>query len=185
VTGSWPTQQPELVDDELRLRPWTPDDADAVFLACQDADIQHFTRVPVPYLREHAESFVAQGAGQWSAGHGAGFAVTDRGTGALLGACGLLGVDRQGAETGAGYWVAPWARSRGVARRALALVTGWALGDGGLTRVFVEVEEANRASTAVALAAGFRRVDGPVEEEDLKGTTRRFVTYEARREQSP
>ena len=44
----------------LLLRPWRPDDADAVHRACQDPDIQRWTTVPRPYLREHADAFVAQ-----------------------------------------------------------------------------------------------------------------------------
>jgi hypothetical protein len=47
--------------------------------------------------------------------------------------------------------------------------------------VFVEVEEDNAASTAVAYAAGFSRVERPVEVVELKGTARRFVTYERSR----
>jgi RimJ/RimL family protein N-acetyltransferase len=181
----WPTTQPVLADDAVRLRPWEASDADAVFRACQDADIQHFTRVPVPYLQEHAEAFVAQGAGEWSAGRCAAYAVTDAVTGEFVGCCSLMDVDHGAAEAGAGYWVAPWGRSRGVATRALMLVAAWGLGSGGLRRVYAEVEEANGASTAVVLAAGFRRVDGPVVQEDLKGTTRRFVIYEAPREGRP
>jgi RimJ/RimL family protein N-acetyltransferase len=171
-------RQPVLVDEVVRLRAWLSTDAEQVYLACQDPDIQHFTQVPVPYLREHADFFVAQGPRQWALGETFGLAVTDVRTGAVLGACGLVSVDRDGRQAGAGYWVAPWARSRGVARRALELVTGWALGEGGLRRVYLEVEDANRASTAVALAAGFTRAEVPVQQVELKGTTRSFVTYE-------
>jgi RimJ/RimL family protein N-acetyltransferase len=178
MTSDWPAAQPVLVDELLLLRGGLPEDADRVYVACQDTDIQHFTQVPVPYLREHAELFVAQGPPHWSTRQSAGFAITDRISGELLGACGLLGVDHATRQTGAGYWVAPWARSRGVARRALVLVTTWALGAGGFERVFVEVEEANPASSAVALAAGFTRADAPVEPAELKGTTRYFITYE-------
>ena len=81
-------------------------------------------------------------------------------------------------ETEAGYWVAPWARSRGIARHALLLITGWALGDGGLDRVFLKVEEANHASTIVALNSGFNKVDGPREVVEIKGRNRRFSAYE-------
>jgi RimJ/RimL family protein N-acetyltransferase len=178
MTRDWPAAQPVLGDELVILRGWLPQDAAGVHDACQDADIQYFTRVPVPYLREHAEHFVAQGPLEWSTGQSAGFAITERASGELLGACGLLGVDHATRQTGAGYWVAPWARSRGVARRALRLVTAWALGAGGFERVFVEVEAANPASTAVALASGFTRADAPVEPAELKGTTRYFVTYE-------
>jgi RimJ/RimL family protein N-acetyltransferase len=181
----WPTTQPVLADDTVRLRPLEVRDADAVFRACQDAAIQHFTRVPVPYLRDHAATFVGQGAAKWAAGDAAAFAVTDLDSDDLVGCCSLMEVDRDAAEAEVGYWVAPWGRSRGVAARALLLLTTWALGAGGLQRVYAEVEEANLASTKVVLAAGFRRRDGRVVEEDLKGTTRRFMIYEARREVAP
>jgi RimJ/RimL family protein N-acetyltransferase len=181
MTRDWPAEQPFLGDDLVILRTWLPGDADGVYAACQDPDIQHFTQVPVPYLREHAELFVRQGPEYWSTAESAAFAITDRLSGNLLGACGLLDVDQATRQTGAGYWVAPWARSRGVARRALVLVTTWALRTGGFERVFAEVEEANPASTAVVLAAGFTRADRPVELAELKGTTRYFVTYERSR----
>jgi hypothetical protein len=47
--------QPTLAGRRVRLRPWRPDDAGAVFAACQDEEIQRWTEVPVPYLREHAD----------------------------------------------------------------------------------------------------------------------------------
>ena len=50
--------------------------------------------------------------------------------GRLLGAVGLI--DRHdAARAEVGYWVAPWARGRGVAGRALALISRWALGPSG------------------------------------------------------
>ena len=36
-----------------------PTDAEWIFEACQDAAIQRWTRVPRPYLRSHADEFVA------------------------------------------------------------------------------------------------------------------------------
>lgn len=175
---AWPTERPVLADDDVLLRAWRPDDVDSIYHACQDPDIQHFTRVPVPYLRDHAVHFVTLSERQWAEQQSAGFAVTDASTGELVGACGLLGIDHQARRAGVGYWVAPWARGRGVATSALRLVTEWALGDGGMRCVYVEVEEDNVASTAVARAAGFVRADLPVEVVELKGTARRFATYE-------
>ncbi|MGH3450260.1 MAG: GNAT family N-acetyltransferase, partial [Haloechinothrix sp.] len=48
----------ELSDGDLLLRPWQPQDAEAVYRACRDPEIQRWTTVPSPYLREHAEHFV-------------------------------------------------------------------------------------------------------------------------------
>ncbi|MEV6550631.1 GNAT family protein [Streptomyces sp. NPDC051597] len=46
-----------LTTGRLLLRPVGPQDADDTYVACQDPDIQRWTTVPSPYLREHAEAF--------------------------------------------------------------------------------------------------------------------------------
>lgn len=50
----------ELTDGTVVLSPPTDADVDAIFLACQDPEIQAWTTVPSPYEREHAEGFVQQ-----------------------------------------------------------------------------------------------------------------------------
>src|SRR6266508_2973041 len=50
----------ELTEDDILLRPWRPEDADAVYAACQDPEIQRWTTVPSPYLAEHAARFVGE-----------------------------------------------------------------------------------------------------------------------------
>ncbi len=50
----------ELHDGELVLRPWREEDADAVYEACQDVEIQHWIpAIPRPYTLEHARAFVS------------------------------------------------------------------------------------------------------------------------------
>ena len=93
MTPRWPAEQPVLTDGRVMLRALEPGDVGAVFLVCQDEAIQHFTRVPVPYLEEHARGFVAQGAARWRTREGVSFAVVDAATGEFLGACGLVHVD--------------------------------------------------------------------------------------------
>jgi RimJ/RimL family protein N-acetyltransferase len=172
----WPEQPPTLCDDAVRLRALLPTDADAVYRACQDEAIQRYTMVPVPYLPADAESFVTEiSSTAWTARSGAPFAVTSVSSGELLGACGLVDVEPEQRRSGAGYWVAPWARGHGVARRSLALVTEWALTDGGLTRVFVEIEPENAASLAAAVAAGFRPGEEANRTMELRGVQRKFV----------
>lgn len=173
----WPDEQPELSDGVVRLRSWRPDDADEVFRACQDELIQHFTQVPVPYQREHAERFVAGGPEQWAAGTGAQFAVVDASSGELLGCMGLMEPDEERRQIGAGYWMAPWGRGRGAMTRALRLATTWALDEGGFERVVLEAERVNLASTAVALGAGFVEIGEPDDVWELKGTVRNFAHY--------
>ncbi|MGC4805039.1 GNAT family N-acetyltransferase [Micromonospora sp. DT233] len=150
----------ELIEDGLLLRPWQAADADAVHRACQDPDIQRWTTVPRPYLPEHACGFVTDfSEAAWRDGTGAPFAVCDAATGELLASCGLV-VVTPALETGEiGYWVAPWARGRGVATRAVRVLARWAFDALRLRRLIWQAEIGNHASRLAALRAGFR-VDG-------------------------
>lgn len=49
-----------LTTDRLLLRTVGPHDTDAVYDAVQDPDIQRWTTIPSPYLREHAAGFTDQ-----------------------------------------------------------------------------------------------------------------------------
>jgi RimJ/RimL family protein N-acetyltransferase len=148
-------EQPTLTGPRVRLRPWRPDDADAVFSACQDEEIQRWTEVPVPYRREHAEAFVREvAANSWAAGGGQ-FAVESTDDGALVGAMTLF-PPRDGVGT-AGYWTIAEHRGRGLTGEALRLLSAWALDDLGLRRMQLLVDAANTGSCRVAEAAGYRR----------------------------
>jgi len=68
---------PVLSDGVVTLRPWRPDDAQAVFKACQDPLIALHTYVPVPYTIEHAQGFIAHCTEALTNGStAAGFAIT-------------------------------------------------------------------------------------------------------------
>ncbi|WP_207919687.1 GNAT family N-acetyltransferase [Micromonospora sp. KC207] len=147
----------ELTEDGLLLRPWRAADADAVHRACQDPDIQRWTTVPRPYLPEHARAYVTEvSAGDWRAGSRAPFAVCDAVTGELLASCGLVSLDQTTNSGEIGYWVAPWARGRGVSTRATRAVARWAFDALRLRRLIWQAEIGNHASRLAALRAGFR-----------------------------
>ncbi|GAA4681025.1 GNAT family N-acetyltransferase [Phytohabitans rumicis] len=141
----------------LHLRHWRADDIDTVYRACQDPAIQRWTGVPSPYLPEHAREYVtAVAPAGWQDGTSAHFAVTDAQTDELLGSCGLPSIDRVRRSAEVGYWVAPWARGRGVATRATRAVSRWAFDELGMKRVIWQAEIGNHASRLVARRAGFR-----------------------------
>ena len=146
-------EQPTLSGDRVRLRPWRPEDAATVFAACQDAEIQRWTQVPVPYRREDAYGFVSGTApATWTDG-GALFAVESREDGALLGSIGLSPPSDGFAE--AGYWTVAEHRGRGYTAEAVRVLADWAFGDVGLHRLELLVDPANTGSRRVAERAGF------------------------------
>jgi RimJ/RimL family protein N-acetyltransferase len=137
------------------LRPWKPEDAGDVFLACQDPDIQRWTPVPSPYKHSDAIEYVTQIApAAWAEG-GAVFAVVEVATGHLAGAIGAHRMDDGIAHVG--YWTRRAVRGKGLTTEALRTIAVWFLHEGGATRVELVVEPANVASVRVAEAAGFTR----------------------------
>lgn len=150
----WPQDVPTLTDGVVTLRAWRPEDAEAVHAACQDPEIQRWTRIPVPYLPEHATWFVQElSAQEWESGHGAPFAVVAD-DGRLVGSCGLVRVDDLDLVGEVGYWIAPWGRGRQAARRSVRLVVEWAFAHTDLGRLELYVEPENLASRAVAERVG-------------------------------
>jgi RimJ/RimL family protein N-acetyltransferase len=156
VDRSQTPKGPVLSDGVVTLRPWRPDDARAVFEACQDPLIARHTYVPVPYRREHADAFVARGSEAFTAGStAAGFAIADSATDQVLGSMSRSPLD--GHRASFGYWLAPEARGRGVATRALRLIVEWTLATTDAIRLDLYTDLDNPASGAVAERAGFER----------------------------
>jgi RimJ/RimL family protein N-acetyltransferase len=172
---------PDLHDDVVALRPPAPSDVDAIAAAVQDPAIPRFTMVPSPYTPADAVAFVAKAAGSWRAGTDASFLVVDRTSGTLLGAVGLHQFDADAGQAQVGYWVDADARGRGVATRALTLVTGWALETLGLRRVQAQVFIDNPWSQRVLEKAGFSRLpDPPAAVEHAAGPRPAFVYVRTR-----
>lgn len=145
-----------LSDGVVTLRPWRPDDAQAVFDACQDPQIALHTYVPVPYTIAHATRFIVMCTEALTRGStAAGFAITDTATDVVLGSMSRPPLD--GHRASFGYWLAPEARGRGVATRALRLIVDWTLATTEAIRLELYTDLDNPASGAVAERAGFVR----------------------------
>ncbi|GIM84728.1 GNAT family N-acetyltransferase [Salinispora arenicola] len=148
---------PETIEGPgIRLRPFHLTDAPATATACADPLTQRFLpALPSPYTEADARLWITEGApGVWATG-GAAYAITDRATDQLLGSVGLHDVIPGRQEAAIGYWVAPWARGRGVATAATRTLAERAFTTGTIRLELLTTAE-NTASQRVALAAGFR-----------------------------
>jgi RimJ/RimL family protein N-acetyltransferase len=144
-----------LTDGVVTLRHWRPDDAPAVFAACQDPTIPRFIPIPQPYTEANAKEFVEAARAETEAGREQSFAIVDSATGALLGSIARGGPF--GHRATFGYWLAPEARGRGVATRALRLIVDWTIATTDLIRLDLHTLVENDASGRVAERAGFER----------------------------
>lgn len=150
--------RPDLTDGVVSLRRWRAEDAADVARACEDPVTARWLPLPSPYALSDGTFFTAElTPREWADGEAASLAVVDTSTGELLGACGLKLRQRALGAGEVGYWTAPWARGRGVASRAAALVATWGLAELGLSRVELYAEVGNEASLRAALTAGFVR----------------------------
>jgi RimJ/RimL family protein N-acetyltransferase len=95
-----------------------------------------------------------------------------------------VGLDRGDGSCEVGYWVARPARGRGVATRAVRLLSAWGLRELGLDRIELLVIEGNDASCRVAEAAGYRREGLLRRHREIKGTARDMVMYALRAEEA-
>lgn len=157
---------PTLTDgaepDPVTLRPHTPDDVDELFAMCSDPDMQRWTTVPVPYLREHAVSFVERKPATWADDREWSFAIEARDDDGRARLAGNVDLRPNGAGAASiGFALTPWARGRGVMSRAVRLALAWGFADAGLSVVHWEAHVGNWASRRVAWATGFR-VEGTV-----------------------
>ncbi len=133
--------------------------------------------MPEPWQDGFERTWVAAYEQGRSAGTRDGFAIVDAATGDFLGVAGLVDIDPGAGEGEIGYALGPEARGRGIATRALGLVTRYALGERGLERVQLNISVDNDASMRVAERCGYRR-EGVLRSLYMKpGRRADFVVY--------
>jgi RimJ/RimL family protein N-acetyltransferase/nitrite reductase/ring-hydroxylating ferredoxin subunit len=147
---------PPLSDGTISLRPFHAGDAVAVAAACQDPEVGRWIpMVPVPYSETEAGAFILMTLQAWQNGSGYEFAIVDAAADRYLGSVGIH-VGPNPRRYSIGYLVAPEARGRGVATRAVRLAARWAFETLGVERLALWTLPGNVASQAVAEKAGFR-----------------------------
>ena len=147
---------PPLADDEIRLDPLGARYLADFELLMRDPEVIRNTRIPSRPVDGYATTWLGRYVEGWENGSRAGFAILG-GDGSFLGFAGLVDLDLAARQGEIGYVVVQEARGRGVAGRALGLISGWALGDLGLARVELRIDVDNEPSIKVAERAGYRR----------------------------
>jgi RimJ/RimL family protein N-acetyltransferase len=123
----------------------------------EDQAIKEFTLVPTAAGESFVRSWIRGYEDGWRGGTRAGFVVRAAGDDEFLGFASMFRLDLPAGEAEIGYAVAPAARGRGVAGRALALQTAWGLGELGLERIELRIAVTNPISERVAARGGYTR----------------------------
>ena len=109
------------------------------------------------YSRDEARAWLDSRPAAWDRAEAFDFVVTDRATGALLGACALSHLDHGNLRANLGYWVRTSATGRGVGTEAAAVAVHYGLVDLGLGRIEIVAAVGNRPSQRVAEKLGATR----------------------------
>jgi ribosomal-protein-alanine N-acetyltransferase len=156
---------PVLLTDRLRLRPFTAADAAAVRRLAGDFAVADTTlSIPHPYDEGVAEGWVASLPAAFAEGRQAVFGITDRTTGELLGAIGLV-LRREHDRAELGYWIGRPLWGRGLATEAARAVLEYGFRTLGLHRIHACHFARNPASGRVLAKIGMH----------LEGTARAHV----------
>lgn len=160
---------------DLTLREYRPADAPDLRAAFADEEIARWN--PGPPGAEAANDFM-RARNDWGLADHASWAVADAAD-RLVGSVSLHRIDGTQEDAEIGYWIAPWARRRGYATRAVVAASTFGFSTLGLHRLHLYHAVDNRGSCAVARAAGFllegtlrqsyRYHDGPFHDEHLHG----------------
>jgi RimJ/RimL family protein N-acetyltransferase len=111
--------------------------------------------IPTPYTEPDAQGWIARHSELWNSGVTAQFAIVDATDGAFIGNIYVIVAPFMLGRAAVGYWVAEWARARGVATRALLIASKWAIDSLDPRELYLETLEGNVASERVAQKAGY------------------------------
>jgi len=138
----------------MELRLLSSADVDDAHKLVQDPETLRFTRIPEPPPDGFARDWIARYEQARATGAKEAFAIVGE-DGAFLGIALAPVIDAESAEAELGYIVAARARGRGVASKALDLLTRWAFEERGILRAYLVIDVDNPASKRVAVRAGY------------------------------
>jgi RimJ/RimL family protein N-acetyltransferase len=164
---------PTLSGDGFLLRPWKEEEA-AWYIAARDEEIFRWTTEKRTLTLAETEDAIR------AANENPGcvcLAIADADSLDLLGNIALVFLPGSKKSGEIMYWLAPAARGRGIATRAVGLLCHWAFGAFDMDRIVLTTHPENERSQAVARRAGFWRVEGT----DPAGSAGNVLRYELRK----
>jgi RimJ/RimL family protein N-acetyltransferase len=169
---------PPLADDVVLLRPWDEADLPGIVLAFSDPVMRRFSWRTTAYTETDARDYFAEQEEARLRGEGLSFALVEpRDQDVVLGAISLQEVRLDQGCAAVGYWLAPEARGRGAATRAVRLLARWAFAELGLARLELTCGPDNEASQRIAERCGFSREGLLRSHVPFKGARRDSVIY--------
>jgi RimJ/RimL family protein N-acetyltransferase len=149
---------PPLVTERLELRRFTADDLEPLLAVFADAEVMRYVGAERrPLRRSQVSALMSRAEADW-AEHGFGLlAVTERGTGRLVGEAGLQHLE-EGPDIELGYTLGRVAWGRGYATEAARAVLRWGFAGLRLQRIVAVADPANVTSLRVLEKLGMARL---------------------------
>ena len=152
-----PFPAPPLGDDAVALRPWREADIAAQLRAFADPVFDRFSDW-APGTRAEAVRHLTELEAARLRGEQLELAMVEpNDMDLVLGGASLNHVSLSQGRAAVGYWLAPEARGRGIATRAVRLLARWAFDSLGIVRLQLTCGPDNDASHRVAARCGFTR----------------------------
>ena len=128
---------PDLRDDDFALRPWRGRDLPGLLEGFLDPVVQRFSWPGVEaYTEADGRAFIADRTKWLAEGTCADVAIVESADeDAILGGASIYDIETAWRRASTGYWLAPRARGRGIATRAVRLLARWAFDDLGIERL--------------------------------------------------
>ncbi len=146
---------PYLKTRRLTMRPFTLEDAPDVQRLAGDREIAATTiRIPHPYEDGMAEEWIATHQDNFATGRELSWAITRQSDGVLLGAVGLIGLDREHSHVELGYWIGKPFWGEGYATEAARAAVDYGFRELKVDRVHAHCFAKNAVSSHILTKIG-------------------------------
>jgi ribosomal-protein-alanine N-acetyltransferase len=148
---------PELLTRRLQLRLPQQEDASEITGLAGDPEISANTlEIPYPYNERMARDWISEVDQKRDQRSELVFIITNRTSGEIIGAIGLMSLDREHSRAKIGYWIGRPFWNRGYATEAVCAILDYGFRVLGLHRIYAYYLTRNRASGRVMDKCGMR-----------------------------